>query len=368
MKVTVVGTRGFPNVQGGIETHCRELYPRLVAMGADVTVIRRKPYINDSNRLAEFEGVRFKDIYAPRNKYLETIVHTFFAIIYARSFKPDILHIHAMGPSLLVPLGRLLGMKIVMTHHGADYNRDKWGFLAKKILRLGEKAGVTRSNAVIAISGAIKRDISEKYNRSDINVIHNGVNQPKHSSVTSYITELGLTPGRYIVSVGRFVKEKGFDDLIDAFGTVAKLGYKLVIAGDADLPDSYSESLKRKANETSTVLTGFIQGEQLRQLVDNAALFAMTSYHEGLPIALLEALSFGLDVVVSDIEANRLACLEEQDFYRVGDVADLARKLLEKLSMSRRRRYDLSPYDWNHISRQTLDVYNRVLNSGPKPK
>lgn len=124
MKVAVVGTRGFPNVQGGIETHCRELYPRLTAMGADVTVIRRKPYINDSNRIAEFEGVRFKDIYAPRNKYLETIVHTFFAIIYVRSLKPDILHIHAMGPSLLVPLGRLLGMKIVMTHHGADYNRD----------------------------------------------------------------------------------------------------------------------------------------------------------------------------------------------------------------------------------------------------
>ena len=109
MKIVVIGTRGIPDILGGVETHCQELYPRLAAAGHDVTVIRRRPYVTDDNRRDEYRGVKLVDVYAPRRKSLEAIVHTFLAVIRARRLKPDVLHVHAIGPALMVPLARRLG-------------------------------------------------------------------------------------------------------------------------------------------------------------------------------------------------------------------------------------------------------------------
>ncbi|WP_290380236.1 glycosyltransferase, partial [uncultured Muribaculum sp.] len=135
MKIVVIGTRGIPEIQGGVETHCQELYPRIAAMGHDVTVIRRKPYVNSENRMRTYKGVWLADMYAPRKKSLEAIVHTALAVIKARTMNPDILHLHAVGPALMVPLARLLGMKVVMTNHGPDYERQKWGRAAKAVIK-----------------------------------------------------------------------------------------------------------------------------------------------------------------------------------------------------------------------------------------
>lgn len=362
MHIVVIGTRGIPEIQGGVETHCQELYPRIVDMGHKVTVIRRKPYINSLFDGNQYKGVGLVDLYAPRKKSLEAIVHTFLAVVKAKRLKADIIHVHAVGPALMVPLARILGMKVVMTNHGPDYERQKWSRLAKAFLELGERLGTKFSHRVIVISEVISSILCRRYNRQDTNLIYNGVSVPVKSAKLDYIQSKGLQPLRYIVTVGRFVKEKGFHDLIDAFINVDLKEYKLAIAGDADHPDEYSEHLKQKAAEAGIVLTGFIRGEQMNQLMSNAALFVIPSYHEGLPFSLLEALSYGLDVAVSDIPANRLDCLESNDFFKVGDINSLSDLIINKLSSPNiNRTYDLSAYDWDKIARQTVEVYKSVV-------
>lgn len=361
MKIVVIGTRGIPGIQGGVETHCEELYPRLAAMGHDVTVVRRTPYVGDSNRMAAFKGVKLVDIFAPRRKSLEAIVHTFLAVVKARALKPDILHIHAIGPSVMTPLARMLGMKVVTTNHGPDYDRQKWGRLAKAVLRAGEWAGARFSNKVIVISTTIADILASKYGRRDTVLIYNGVNAPEKRPGNDLLATMGIDRP-YVVALGRFVKEKGFHDLVRAFRqSRAYATHQLVIAGDSDHPDSYSESLKQQAKEAGVVLTGFIKGEPLRQVMANASLFAIPSYHEGLPIALLEAMSYGLDVVASDIPANRLDILRKDDFFPAGNVSALADTIDRKLAEGRTpRAFDLGAFDWDKIAAQTAEVYREA--------
>lgn len=363
MKIVVVGTRGIPDILGGVETHCQELYPRIAKMGHDVTIIRRTPYLTDSNKdLQSFQDVKLLDLYAPRKKSVEAIVHTFLAVLKARSLNADIVHIHSIGPNILAPFARLLGLKVVMTHHGPDYDRQKWGFLAKNMLKLGEWCGAKFSNHIIVISDVIRQLLLRKYNAKNQSLIFNGITIPKKSKRTDYIESLGLEPEKYVVSIGRFVKEKRFDDLINAFAKSGVTDYKLAIAGDADHPDEYSEYLKELARQNNVVLTGFIKGEKLNQLMTNAALFVIPSSHEGLPFALLEAMSYNLDVISSDIPANKLSCLSEDDFYPMGDTDALAQLIKSRLDKGRKEReYDLSAYDWGAIACQTAEVYNEVL-------
>ena len=368
MKIVVTGTRGIPDILGGVETHCEELFPRIASLGHDVTVIRRSCYVTKDKSRKEFKGVKLQNVFAPRIKSIEAILHTFLAVIKARSMNPDILHIHAIGPSLMVPLARLLGMKVVMTHHGFDYNRGKWGKAAKLLLKTGEKWGVRKSSAVIVISQEIADKSLISHGRADTSLIYNGVTAPTHSKETDYITSLGLEPRRYVVAVGRFVPEKCFDLLIKSFldSGLSKEGYKLAIAGDADHSDNYSQQLKKLASENADkiVLTGFIKGEKLNQLFSNAALFCLPSSHEGLPISLLEAMSYELDVLVSDIPANLIAEIDHSaDTFPCGDGEALTRALSRKLAgkTPESRKYDLSAYNWNHIAQQTLEVYSSLL-------
>lgn len=359
MKIFVTGTRGIPEIQGGVETHCQELYPRLAAMGHDVTVACRSSYQTVPG--SEYKGVRLLSIPTPRRKSFEAIIHTWRALRHARRLKPDVVHIHAIGPALLTPVARMMGFKVVTTNHGPDYDRQKWGRLAKTVLRLGERMGARFSNRVIVISKVIADILATKYGRKDTDLIFNGVNTPEIDPSTDYIESLGLQPGRYVVGLGRFVEEKGFHDLIRAFSALGTNHYKLVIAGDADHPDDYSHKLKELAKENGVVLTGFIRGRKMQQLMSHAALFAMPSYHEGLPIALLEAMSYGLDVAVSDIPACRLDCLMPSDHFPVGNVAALTELLRRKLSAPARRSYDLTPYDWDVIARQTAELYQSLV-------
>lgn len=371
MKIVVTGTRGIPDISGGVETHCENLYPRIAAMGHDVTVIRRRCYVTDKNRNPEnvtdgkgnpmYKGVKLVDLYTPRKKSLEAIIHTFLAVIKAKRMKADVLHVHAIGPSIMVPMARLLGMKVVMTNHGPDYDRGKWGRLAKMVLKTGEKWGTRFSNRVIVISTVIADILRKNYGREDTDLIYNGVNTPPASTSTDYIGSLGLEKGKYIVTIGRFVQEKGFHDLIEAYKRLGLKDIKLAIAGDSDHPDQYSEGLKAQGREAGVVFTGFIKGQKLNELGQNAALFVLPSYHEGLPIALLEAMSERLDVVVSDIPANRISELEEGDFFPVGDVDALAAKINEKLERGATpRTYDLTNYNWDRIAEATVKLYEEV--------
>jgi len=359
MRIIVLGTRGIPDILGGVETHCEELYPRVVAKGHQVTIITRSPYVVDKSK-AHFKGVKLKHLYAPKIKSLEAILHTFLGVLYAAYKRPDILHIHAVGPMIMTPLARLLGLKVVITNHGPDYDRQKWGKLAKSILKLGEYLGTKTANKIIVISEVINNILKTKYNRSDAHLIYNGVNIPTLANNDDYIKELGLTKKNYIIAVGRFVEEKGFHDLINAYKNL-KTTSKLVLVGDADHESSYSKNLKKQALEAGVILTGFIKGEKLNQIFTHAKLFVMPSYHEGLPIALLEAMSYNLNVLVSDIPANLEVGLKKDNYFKLGDINNLKFKLESSLLRSKEgvdyTQKLKKDYNWDTIALKVLGVY-----------
>ena len=363
MKIIVVGTRGIPGISGGVETHCEELYPRLVEhFSCDVTITTRRQYII-SNK-SSFNGVKLKPLYAPYNSKTEAIIHTILGVFYAWRQKPDILHIHAIGPSLVTPLARMMGMKVVMTHHGPDYNRAKWGKLAKIVLRFGEKMGARYAHHIIVISQLIADIIAEKYGRTDTTLIYNGVAIPEKTASTGYLSSLGLQPGKYMIGVGRFVEEKGFHDLIDAHSKLEDKSMQLVLVGDADHETTYSQNLKKKARNNGVVLTGYIKGKPLQEIFSHARLFVIPSYHEGLPITLLEALAYGLDILASDIPANRELGLHKEDYFATGDIDQLASALKHKLQQGKPHDYSslLKKYNWDAISDQTWEVYKKAAS------
>ena len=360
MKIVVTGTRGIPAIMGGVETHCEELFPRVAALGYDVTVMRRSSYVADS--LTEWHGVKLMDIPTPRKKAFEAIVHTVRAVIAARRLGADVVHIHAIGPALVTPLARLLGMKVVFTHHGPDYDRDKWGAAAKMMLRLGEMLGCRFANRVIVISDVIRNLIASKHGRTrGVSLIYNGVPAADKCHFPEYFSELGITEGNYVLGMSRFVPEKNLHHLIEAFSRVKSEGLKLVIAGDSDFPDEYSEGLKRQAREAGVVLTGFVKGQKLHSLLTNARCFVLPSSHEGLPIALLEAMSYGLLVIVSDIPANLEVGLPDKCYFPVGDIDALASRLSVLCEDPLARiDYDMAKYDWDHIAKEVSDVYRSL--------
>ena len=361
MKIVVTGTRGIPNIMGGVETHCEELFPRIASKGYDVTVIRRKSYVRDS--LTEYKGVKLIDIETPKKKSFEAIIHTFKAILKAKSLKADIVHIHAIGPALLTPMARLLGMKVVFTHHGPDYDRDKWGKAAKFMLKLGERMGTTFANEVIVISKVIDNILIKKYRRKDCHLVYNGVPEPEICDFPEYFEELGIEKGKYILGMCRFVPEKNLHHLVEAFSKIDTKGCKLVLAGDTDFEDDYSRQLKATAKEHGVILTGFIKGRKLHSLLTHTRCFVLPSSHEGLPIALLEAMSYQLPVIVSNIPANLEVGLNKDNYFPVGNINALADKLQQNINLPYAHvNYDMSAYNWDHIAEQISQIYIHMKN------
>lgn len=380
MKIVVLGTRGFPNVQGGVETHCENLYPRLAANGCEVVVFTRAQYVDPS--IKEFQGVKLISLACPRNKFLEALGHTFKGVLAAKKLRPDILHIHAAGPSMFTPLARLLGMKVVITSHGPEHERKKWAGFPSYVLRLAEYLSCTWANRIISVSESHAARLSKKYQR-EVVILPNGVRIPEITKSNGALKQYELEKGKYILAVGRFVPEKGFGDLIEAFAAVCQgqspksgdspFGWKLVIAGRADHEDKYSKDLKAKIEDkvksgVPIILTGFLTGQPLAELYSQAGLFVLPSYYEGLPIALLEAMSYGLSCLVSDIPANREVGLPKERLFQAGDIAGLAAKISEytakPLSAEEKTlqvKEISDKYDWNKITEKTLEVYERVI-------
>ncbi len=363
MKLFVTGTRGIPDIMGGVETHCEELFPRIAAMGEDVTVIRRSNYVKDS--LREWKGVKLVNVESPKKKAFEAIIHTFRAINKAKKMGAEVLHIHAIGPAMLVPYAKILGMKVVFTHHGPDYDRDKWGRAAKTMLKFGERMGCMFADDVIVISEVIRNLIAEKYGRTeDVHLIYNGVPEPDICDYPEYFEELGIEKGKYILGMCRFVPEKNLHHLIEAFISIKDRPeeMKLVLAGDTDFEDDYSLGLKEMARKNGVVLTGFIKGRKLHSLLSHCRAYCLPSSHEGLPIALLEAMSYRAKVIVSNIPANLEVGLSPDNYFQVGNITELTGKLHQVISNPYEKMdYDMSKYDWNKIAEQTLAVYQLQL-------
>ena len=300
MKIVVVGLRGFPNIQGGIETHCEELYPRIAAMGHEVIVVRRCGFVKENPPLSSYRGVQFKDIDSPFIIGLEAAVHTFKGIWYAKKAHADIVHIHAIGPAITIPFAKLLGLNIVMT--------------------------------------VISETLKKKYNRTQrVHLIYNGITTLPISNTThtDYLKSLGLQSGKYILAVGRFVEEKRFDKLIEAYIKLKRPDMQLVIVGNADYETDYCCSLKDFAIENQVILPGIIKGQHLSDLYANAALFVLPSSHEGLP---------------------------KENYFKLNDMKDLVNQINGLLDNGKiKQTYDLSKYNWDHIAKQVEEVYQKAL-------
>lgn len=363
MRVMVLGVRGIPNVEGGVETHAEYLYSRLAAMGCEVEVLVRTPFVPAGTR--RFGPIRLRRIWSPKTPGLEALVHSILGVLYAGCARPDVLHIHAVGPALVTPIARLLRLKVVVTHHGPDYDRDKWGPFARRILRLGERLGMRYSHARIAISQVIGDLIRTKYHR-DSELIPNGVAIPQRQADADHVLGFGLQPGKYFLQVGRMVPEKRHLDLIEAYQATLPNDWKLAIVGW--LPnDAYARRVREAARTADVVLTGFLKGTALSQVFSHAGAFVLPSSHEGLPIAMLEALSYGLPVLASNIPANVAVGLEADCYFPLGELTALTRGL-QRLSRqpqddrtrAERRRWVAARYDWDRIAVQTHALYSRM--------
>ncbi len=365
LHIFVIGLRAFPNVPGGVETHAENLYPLIAQKGHLVTVSTRSPY----HQVDEWSRVRFIRTWSPKSKFLEVVLHSILSVIKAAVLRPDVVHIHAVGPSLVAPLARIAGLRVVVTHHGPDYDREKWNWLAKLVLRIGEWCGMRFANKRIVISTVIADAMRDRYGTSSVR-IPNGVRIPPLEYDSSLLSEYGLKPGAYVLMVSRFVPEKRHLDLIDAFEVADIPGIKLVLVGDADHPDDYERELKaRAAKSSSVILTGFITGDTLSSVYQHAALFVLPSSHEGLPISLLEAASFGLPCIASGIPANRSVGLDESCYFPLGDIDALSAKIIEHLQQpltaDRRdniRHWVSERYDWTDIAERTVDTLRTAVN------
>ncbi len=367
LRVMMLGLRGFPDVQGGVETHAEHIAPLLANLGCDLEVVVRSPYQKASVGKV-WCGVKFTKLWAPKSKGLEAVIHTFLGVLYAAIKRPDILHIHAVGPALMTPIARLFGLKVIVTHHGQDYDRQKWGFLARNILLLGEWFGMRFSNSRIVISNVIRDLVLRKHSMHSELITH-GVVMPDLSVSDSYLEQFGLQKNKYIILVSRLVPEKRHLDLIKAFNLANLDDYKLVFVGSSDHPDEYVQSVITAASANPNIrLTGFQTGDTLRSLYTHAAMFALPSSHEGLSISLLEALSYGLPVIASNIPANLELGLNPACYFELGqidEIAELLRKNIYKpVSIETRmdmRAWVSSHYNWRRVAERTYKEYQGVL-------
>lgn len=362
MKIDVIGTRGFPGIQGGVERHCERLYPCME--NVEIRVFRRKPYVNHNYPKNFYQHITFCDYPSTRISGLEAVAHSFLATATAAFSKADVVHVHNIGPAMFTPLLRIFGKKVVLTYHSANYEHDKWNAVAKAVLRLSEKIALGAANRVIFVNKFQMQKYSEKIQRKSC-YIPNGVAPLALSTSTSFLESLKIEPGKYLLSVGRITPEKGFDLLIKAYNGITT-DKKLVIAGAPDQGSGHLDELKALANGNPNIIfAGFADGDNLAQLYTNAAAYILSSRIEGFPLVLLEAISFNLPLLVSDIEATHLLDLPCQSYFKASDADSLCEKLKDFLTSSpeafRCSTVNVADYSWTNIAAQVREVFADTL-------
>lgn len=304
MKIAVVGTRGIPATFGGIEKHCEELYAHIVRMGHSVTIYARKGYID--NNIREYKGIKIVPLGTFNSKHFETIFHTFWALLHAVFSDADIIHFHAQGPCLCAWLPKILAprKKLVFTCHGLDWQRNKWNKIAKSILYAGEISSSLFFDSQIMVSRSLEDYYRSKYGINPVTIV-NGTNirPPKPARIIK--EKFGLDEKNYLLFVGRLVPEKAPHKLIEAFKQI-NTDKKLVIVGGSASAGNYEKYLKDLAGgDQRIIFTSYLYGEALEEIYSNAFLYVSASELEGLPITLLEAMSYGIPSLVSPIPPHR---------------------------------------------------------------
>lgn len=368
MKIAFIGQKGFPVRYGGVEKHVHELAVRLVRDGFTVDVYARPWYQTDKNQ-TYFEGVRIINLPSLKLKHFDAITHTFFATIHAMMSGNDIIHYHGVGPALLSWMPRLFSRaKVVVTFHCINRVHDKWGLFARFMLRVGEHVMHRFAHEVIAVSKLIARYSATEYHRI-VSYIPNGISiSDKTLDFDLIKKQFGLDKGGYFLLVSRLVADKGIHFAIEAYLKL-KTDKKLVIVGDACFSDEYVMYLRKLAfGNSNIVFTGYQSGIMLESLYAGAYAFVHPTLYEGLPICILEALSFGIPIIASDIPENLEVMRDYGISFVCGSVDDLAKKMLtlieEKEHYNERVANGVifvrSMFTWDGIILKTIGVYKNV--------
>lgn len=370
LKIAMFGHKRIPSREGGVEIVVEELSSRMAALGHSVTCYNRRGHHVSG---AEFDvctkdicqGVTLKTVPTWDKKGLAAVTSSFFAAVFAAFSKAEAVHIHAEGPAFMCWLPKLLGKRTVVTVHGLDWQREKWkqGFGAKYI-RLGEKMAVRFADEIIVLSRNVQEYFRSAYGRETV-WIPNGVSTPEILEADRITKQYGLRKDGYLLFLGRLVPEKGIHYLIEAFRQV-ETDKKLVIAGGSSDTAEYGAALRAQAEGDDRVLfTGFVQGETLEELYSNAWVYVLPSDVEGMPLSLLEAMSYGNCCLVSDIPECTEVVEDRAVHFRKGDAEDLTKCLqalcgddsLVTQMKAAAQTYICEKYNWDAVVEKTLELY-----------
>lgn len=356
--------------EGGVEIVVKELCTRMVQHGFDVTCYNRSGHHVSGSEFdhldsTQYEGVSQKYVPTITIKGLAAVSSSFFAALCCSFGKYDVIHIHSEGPAFFSWLPKMFGKRVVVTIHGLDWKREKWmsGFGAKYI-RQGEKNAVKFANEIIVLSKGLQNYFKDTYGR-ETKFIPNGVNRPKIREAQMITEKFGLTKDSYILFLGRLVPEKGIRYLVEAFKNI-KTDKKLVLAGGSSDTDSFMKELKKLAKEDKRIIfTGFVQGQILEELYSNAYIYTLPSDLEGMPLSLLEAMSYGNCCLVSDIPECTEVVEDNALIFKKSDVRDLRDNLqdafnhpekvmkLKKISAN----FICKKYNWDNVVEETIKLY-----------
>ena len=369
LRVAMFGQKRLSR-EGGIEIVVKELCTRMARDGCQVTCYNRSGHHvsgAEYDEKIEYEGIRQKSVLTIEKKGLAAVSSSAFAALYSALGKYDVIHIHAEGPAFFAWLPKMFGKRVVVTVHGIDWQREKWksGF-GSKFIRQGEKNAVKYADEIIVLSKGVQDYFKKVYGR-ETNFIPNGVNRPKLRAAEQISEKFGLSKDSYILFLGRLVPEKGIRYLIEAFKQV-KTDKKLVIAGGSSDTDSFERELKDLAkNDERIIFTGFVQGSLLDELYSNAYIYTLPSDLEGMPLSLLEAMSYGNCCLVSDIPECTEVVEDKALIFKKSDVSDLWEKLQdvcnhpENVMELKKEAADFicKKYDWDDVVEKTRELYRR---------
>lgn len=369
LRVAMFGQKRLSR-EGGIEIVVKELCTRMARDGCQVTCYNRSGHHvsgAEYDEKIEYEGIRQKSVLTIEKKGLAAVSSSAFAALYSALGKYDVIHIHAEGPAFFAWLPKMFGKRVVVTVHGIDWQREKWksGF-GSKFIRQGEKNAVKYADEIIVLSKGVQDYFKKVYGR-ETNFIPNGVNRPKLRAAEQISEKFGLSKDSYILFLGRLVPEKGIRYLIEAFKQV-KTDKKLVIAGGSSDTDSFERELKDLAkNDERIIFTGFVQGSLLDELYSNAYIYTLPSDLEGMPLSLLEAMSYGNCCLVSDIPECTEVIEDKALIFKKSDVSDLWEKLQdacnhpENVMELKKEAADFicKKYDWDDVVEKTRELYRR---------
>ena len=370
----MIGQKGIPARSGGIERHVESLTHELAALGHEIVVYCRAWYSQDAIRTP---GIHLQETGGITTKHLDAITHSFTALCHAALEKVDIVHIHGVGPALLAPLARLLLPKtpIVVTFHSVDRDHEKWGRFARWMLKTGERCACHFADATIAVSESLRLYAQKTYGQRTI-YLPNGVSLPSGAATQAQLDVFGLKPDEYVLMCARLVRHKGAHTLIDAWQRLSleqpKLtrGKKLVIVGGSAFTDGYVDELKAMAaHDPRIVLTGPQYGQALHALFSYAHSVVHPSVSEGLPIAILEAMSYGKTVLAANIPENLELTKDYGRSFTAGSTKELTRALSELLTLKKSERASIgaaartfvkTSYQWKEVAQSTSDLYRAL--------